>query len=379
MKPSNTINLLYVIHTMNNGGAETLAIRLAEKLNQSFFPTAVCSLSDEGPLREIMLQKQIPFFTLHKKEGKDLGLILRLRRLILEQNITIVHTHNQGPLLYARLAKMLLHGRLLVHTEHINETKELSYSAKDIFYNRILFKKLDGFISIAHHLTKYFQSKYDLSRAQLLTIPNCIEINPFVEKAFGSLRAELGLGENTVIVGNVSALRPQKDHRTLIAAMRKVVDKVPEVVLVIAGDGESREELQDYVRQLHLTKNIRFLGYRSDVKELLTQFDFFVLSSLYEGLPLCVLEAMAAGLAVVATDVEGTNELIRNNKTGFLSPSRQPEQLADVIIDVATDSVLRKRMGEAGRQLVTTEYDFEKMVGKYASFYQHLTDKFHKI
>lgn len=369
------IKLLYVIHTMNNGGAEALAIRLAEQLNKSHFPTAVCSLSDEGPLKEILVEKQIPFFTLGKKAGKDLGLIWRLKDFVSKRKYTIVHTHNQGPLLYAGLAKVFGGKFLLVHTEHINETKEISYSTKDILYNKFLYRQLDGFISIARHLTKYFRSHYNLSHAQLTTIPNSIAIETAPSLPISELRRELGLSDETVIVGNISALRPQKDHRTLIKAMEIIVSKMPNIVLVIAGEGESRHELFEYVRQFELGQHIRFLGYRPDVKELLAQFDLFVLSSLYEGLPLCILEAMAAGLAVVATNVEGTNELVRNGQTGLLVPSKQPEQFADAIITVLRDQNLRERMGVAGQQLVADEYNFEKMIDSYASYYRAIMGK----
>jgi glycosyltransferase involved in cell wall biosynthesis len=366
------INLLYVIASMSNGGAETLAIRLAEQLDKNLFNATVCSLSDEGPLREIMQEKRVPFITMAKKEGVDLALVRRLRKELTIRQINIVHTHNIAPLLYSRPAIFLNKKIKHVHTEHINMEKELSYSMKDRLYNAILYPGLNGFISIARHLTDHFCSMYDLSRVKVATIHNSVPIAPSLEATKKSLRQEFGVGEKVPIIGNISALRPQKDHVTLLRAMKIITKHYPDACLAIAGDGELKQELAIICRELDLDKNVRFLGYRADVNELLAQFDIFVLSSLYEGLPLCILEAMAAGKPVVATDADGTNEVVLHKVTGLLTPLRDPGKMAEAILALLADPVMSVLLGTAGRRRIETEYNMSTMIHRYEDFYRNL-------
>ena len=368
----NKINLLYVINSLANGGAETLAIRLAEGLNTNMFNAAVCSLSDQGPLRGVLEQKGVPFFTLGKREGKDFAVALRLRKLLKEQQVDIVHTHNQGPLLYTRLARLFCRGVRHVHTEHINMEKELSYTTRHRQYTALLYRSLDGFINIAEHLASEYRQKFDLTRAKLRTIHNCVECREYKRGAGADLFAELNFSRRVPVVGNISALRPQKDHGTLIRAMGLVVQEVPDALLVIAGEGESREELERLTRELRLEDHVIFLGYRADVDSLLAQFDIFVLSSLYEGLPLCLLEAMAAGKAIVATDADGNNEIIKDGRTGMLCPIGDHGKFAEAIIRLLTHTEQACQLGATARETALRDYDLQNMIAKYEQYYLEL-------
>ena len=357
---------------MNNGGAETLAIRLADKLDKTKFDVYLCSLSDEGPLRKLIEKKKIKFFTLNTKGGKDVSLIYKLLKAVLKYKISIIHTHNHGPLLYTFLVRIFLKKIFHVHTEHINMAKELSYSRKDHFYNKIIYKSLDGFISIANHLTHDFKNLYNLKKAKVTTILNSIEINNNKKIFPQSIRQEFSLDKDSPIIGNISALRAQKNHETLIKAMRLVVQKIPNAILLIAGEGEDAPNLKKNVGNLGLTKSVKFLGYRSDVDNLLAQFDIFVLSSLYEGLPLCILEAMAAGKPIVATDADGTNEVVKDGETGLLVPLKQPKQFAEAILSILSNPDRAAKMGKAARKLVEEQHNMGKMISQYEEFYEKL-------
>ncbi|MCF8088137.1 MAG: glycosyltransferase [Desulfotignum sp.] len=369
----NKINLLYMIQSLNNGGAETLAIRLAQNLDPTRFTPVVCSLCDEGPLRGILESTHIPHITLGKKEGKDMGLPFRIRKVLASHRIDLVHTHNQGPLLYTRLATLGGYRSVkLIHTEHINMAKEYSYAGRHRFLNRFLFKGIHGFVSIAAHLNQGFEQQIKSSGAMFTTINNSVSVPEPERVSPGILHRELGIDPTWSIVGNVSALRRQKDHTTLIKAMRLVVDQRPDTILAIAGDGELKTALHELTRDLGLTNHVRFLGYRSDVDHLLAQFDIFVLSSLYEGLPLCILEAMAAARPVVATDAEGTNAVVHHGKTGLLVPLKDPENLAAALLGMLQNKTAARKMGAAARKLIRDEYNMETMIQQYETFYQQV-------
>lgn len=369
---SSKINILYVINSLNNGGAETLAIRLAEMIDCKRFNLYVCSLSDIGPLRDTIKSRNIPFVTLGKNEGKDIRVAFKLRKILKKLNIDIIHTHNQGPLLYSYLATLFCSKYLLVHTEHINMLKEFSYEKKHLLYNSVLYRKLDGFISIAKHLTADFIAQYDLSRARVATISNCVNVVDLPKKFHRNLKDDLAIEDGTPLIGNISALRQQKDQATLIRAIGIVRETYPDVILAIAGDGELRDELTALTEQLKLSDTVHLLGYRSDINELLSQFDVFVLSSLYEGLPLCILEAMAANKPVVATDAEGTNELIIDDQTGLLVPRKDPEALAAAIITLLGDPARASSLGTAARQLIEEKYNSKQMIEQYEQYYHDL-------
>lgn len=366
------INLLYVIHSLENGGAETLAIRLAEKIDHKKFQVTVCSLSDMGPLREVLEKKKVPYFTLGKRDGKDLRISFRLRAKLKEYAIDVIHTHNQGPLLYTYLATLLSPKYKIVHTEHINMAKELSYSKKHLLYNRLLYRRLDGFVNIAQHLTNEYCIRFDLSRAKVQTIHNSVDYGKSIVLSPNSLREQLGLSNTVPLIGNISALRPQKDHETLIRAMKKVCEKFPAAILVIAGEGELQNKLVTLINGLELNRNVKLLGFRSDVDGLLKEFDIFVLSSLYEGLPLCILEAMAAGKPIVATDADGTNEIVTDGETGILVPVKNPDLFADAIVSILGDLEKAAEMGRAAQNFVETKHNMDKMISQYELFYKEL-------
>lgn len=365
------INLLYIIESLNNGGAEVLTIRLTERIDRKRFNPMICSLSDQGPLRDILEEKNITYFTLGKKEGKDFGLPSRIRKLLKAKQIDIVHTHNQGPLLYTFLATRFLKHVVLIHTEHINLKMELSYSTRHMIFHWILLRFINGFISIAQHLSDHFVKNYNLSKNKIITIPNGIDVAKFefIQRT-QTLKEELGFPEDTIIIGNISALREQKDHKTLISSMEIVKKQLPEAKLVIAGGGVLEKTLKQFVREKDLEEHVVFLGYRSDVANLLSGFDIFALSSLYEGLPLCLLEAMAAGLPVVATDVVGSNELIDNKYDGILIRAKDPDALGRALIELISDDKLRKKLGANGKNTVKHRYDFDKSVKNYENFYE---------
>jgi len=164
-------------------------------------------------------------------------------------------------------------------------------------------------------------------------------------------------------------LNPIKDQLTLLEAVRIVVDREPSFRLTIVGDGPRRNELHELSQKLTLGDHVVFLGERNDVPQLMARADLFVLSSLQEGLSLTLLEAMASGLAVIATDVGGNRELVTPGQTGFLVPSRSPERLAAAILDLLARPDAVRSMGKQGRALVEREFGVEQMVRKYEQFY----------
>jgi glycosyltransferase involved in cell wall biosynthesis len=170
----------------------------------------------------------------------------------------------------------------------------------------------------------------------------------------------------------VARLSPEKGHTVLLRAFQKVINRHSQARLVIIGEGEERERLQHLVADLSIGSFVRFLGLRADVPEVLATCDLFTLPSIQEGLPIVILEALAAGKAVVASEVGAIPDVIRHGATGMLVPPGNVDALADALCLLIEDEEARQLLGQSGRKLVREAYDFERTVGQYDDLYQRV-------
>ncbi len=187
-----------------------------------------------------------------------------------------------------------------------------------------------------------------------------------------ALHRELGLDSNAVVMTTIARLHPQKGHSFLIEAIPQIVKSIPNARLLFVGEGALRAELERRAARVGATNLIRFAGVRQDISQVLAISDLFVLPSLWEGLPNVVLEAMAAGVPVVATDVDGSAELIIANKTGMLVPPKQSDALATAIIQLWQDEPCRKRIIAAAAQQVEQSFSLQRNVTAYETLYETL-------
>jgi glycosyltransferase involved in cell wall biosynthesis len=207
-----------------------------------------------------------------------------------------------------------------------------------------------------------------------MTIHNGVDPSRFAQIDRVAMRTSLGLDVNRPVIGTVGRLDPVKDQAGLIRAFAQVRSQFPEAVLVIAGDGPCREELRGLVASLQLGENVRLLGERKDIPNVLGAMDVFVLPSIAEGISNTILEAMATGLPVVATRTGGNPELVEDGVTGSLVPVREPGRLAQTLGNYLTDPYLRKAHGLAGRQRAVNEFSLERMANHYRDLYLSLTN-----
>jgi glycosyltransferase involved in cell wall biosynthesis len=203
-------------------------------------------------------------------------------------------------------------------------------------------------------------------------VPNAIDVTAFPgadAAARAARRTELGAGPGTFVVGCAAALRPQKDHATLLRAFRALADSVPDALLALAGTGPLLEETQSLARKLGIGARVRFLGARGDMAQLYHAFDVFALTSLYEGLPLALLEAMACARPAVVTRAHGNTEVIEEGETALAAPVGDAEGLAAALLRLCRDRVLAARLGAAARRRVETHYDEARMMARYEALY----------
>jgi glycosyltransferase involved in cell wall biosynthesis len=216
---------------------------------------------------------------------------------------------------------------------------------------------IDRYIAVSSEVERRLRDDLGVSQARLSVVHNGIETAPERPQGDASLKVWLQRGSGLPVVLTVARLHGQKGHDHLLAA----ATLVPDAVFVLAGDGPERDRLQDRARQLGLADRVRFLGQRGDVAALLDACDVFVLPSLYEGLPLSVLEAMAAGKPVVATSVGGTDEVLIDGVNGRLVPPADARSLASAIAAMLSDPVAASRMAFEGRARVSACFSAEAM------------------
>ena len=364
------IPLAQVVYALAIGGSEMLARRLALGLTRRRYACSLYAVHDDGPLADLLRADGIPCRAFSRKGKWDPGLIVRLVQQFRANGTKVVHTHHLGQLLYGGLAGRLA-GCRVIHTEH-EYYSLMSPRAQRLL--RVLTRLADHVTAVAEPVRTFLEGTVGLPPSKLITIQNGVEVHRY-EAAIPHDRDEWDLKNSDVIIGCVARLSQEKGHTVLLHAFRKVISRHPEARLALIGDGEERERLQHLATDLSIGHFVRFLGLRADVPEILAACDLFTLPSIQEGFPMVILEALAAGKAVIASEVGAISDVIRHGATGLLVPPGDTDALADALCLLIEDEEARQRLGQSGRELVRKAYDFERTVGQYDDLYQRALGK----
>jgi glycosyltransferase involved in cell wall biosynthesis len=234
---------------------------------------------------------------------------------------------------------------------------------------RLIAAGVDRYLAVSRAVANQLCNDFGIPASKVQVVRNGIPFAPFDRPANATLRASLTKATAHPVVLMVGRLDKQKGHRYLIEAAAQV----PEAMFVLAGEGPDRAALEAQTHALGLDSRLLFLGYREDIPDLLSCCDLFVLPSVYEGLPLSILEAMAAGKPVIASAIGGNDEIITHGENGLLVPPADPASLAGTIRTVLSDHTLARRLAEAGRARAHQEFSVEAMVNGVTRVYEELT------
>ena len=378
------MKILQVAYKSEISGGEKVLFNLAKHLRRRGHQLLVACPS-YGPLVEVLQREDIEVKIIPVERTYDLPAALRLRNLILQESVQVVHTHGMLVNIVGRIASKIAHVPISVSSVHLTRELATRGRAENIrqLWKGKYYRSLDNFtvrfndrvIAVSKSVKRDLISQ-GVGPEKIVVIKNGIDFeqwqSPLDNKNNrANKRKELGIG-NGPVVGTITRFSKQKDVHTFLYAIFDVVKDYPCVRCLIIGDGEQRKELEDLSYRLALNGNVTFLGYREDAREILDVFDIFVLSSLWEGLPLVVLEAMAASKPVIATRVPGTAEAVVNGKTGILVPLRNSEKLAESIKSLLGNQELAQSMGEAAKQRVNKYFRAERMVDETERLYMDL-------
>lgn len=295
--------------------------------------------------------------------------VWRLARLIRQEGVEIIHAHTSHSHTIACLARLFAgRGKVVV-------SRRVDFRIKSHVLNRIKYSLPDRIVAISDKIAEVLRSG-GIDDAKLRTVhsaidPKRLEAPPWSAEEL----AGLGIPVGAKLLGNVAALVGHKDHATLLAAMPEAMESVPDLHLLIAGEGALHSDLEEQARRLGIKERVHFLGYRKDVPRLLHTIHAFVLSSKEEGLGTSVLDAMACNLPVVATAGGGIPEMVHHERTGLLAPVGDSKCLAGHIIRVFTDIALAERLGRNACALVYEGFTVERMVEGNLEVYRELLNE----
>jgi sugar transferase (PEP-CTERM/EpsH1 system associated) len=364
------IHLVHVLDSLAVGGAETGVVNLINATRRSFEHTVV-TMTSLGPLAE-RLPPEVALRCLHKRPGIDLKAILKLSILLRRLRPAAVHSRNWGAL-DAVMAARLAGVRVVIHGEHGREASDPH--GLDRRRNRIrkaLAPLVSRFVTVSSDLGRWLVGTVGIRADKVVTIHNGVDIDRFAAGDRHATRRALGLSDDAVVIGTVGRLDPIKDQAALVAAFAQLDDVRPRPTLVIVGEGPSRRRLEAEIIRLGLGDRVLLAGERRDIPDVLAALDIFTLPSLGEGISNTILEAMAAGLPVVTTDVGGNPELVEHDVTGLLVAPANPTALAAALRVYSTDAGLATLHGKAGRERAARDLSLDHMARAYTGLYASL-------
>jgi len=355
------IRVAHVIGSLNYGGAENQVVQLLNTLNPYRLDKYLVTFKNVKTPNSRALSPEIMCFNLRLRRWGQIGCIIRLYRLFERVKIDVVQAHMFHTNLYVAIAARLAGVPVVLTTEH---GKNLWKRPIHHFLERRIISPLVSVrIAVSRDIRNIRAVSGDVPEDKLTVIRNCVEIPEKVE------RYPCG---NKVRIGTVGRLVPAKDYGTLIMAFKRLMEDGLNTDLIFVGDGPERSNLESMVQELGITGNVTFSGFQANVNSFLSKVDVFVLSSIREGIPVAMLEAMAIGVPVVATKVGGIPEVIQDNVDGLLVDSRNSEMLADALKRVIEDSSLGNSIGEAGRKKVKCLFSCEAICKQYEELYTDL-------
>jgi glycosyltransferase involved in cell wall biosynthesis len=357
---------MQLVLSLSPGGTERLVIEIVRGLANRIEST-VCCLDEPGAWAGEVSALGVPVIALSRAPGFQPALAVRLARHMRDRSIDVVHCHHYSPYVYGLLASMLNPHVQLVFTEH-GKLSDAGPSRKRRLVNPMLSRWPGRLYAVSADLRQHMiREGFPASRVNVLY--NGIDAGePPSSLLRRSARAALGLPDDAFVIGTAGRLDPVKNLAVLVHAVAALKARYPHARAVIVGDGPERAMLEAKVLELGIAGSVTFTGYRTDVRSLMAGFDVYLNTSVYEGVSLTILEAMAMALPVVATPVGGNPEVVIDHVTGLLVPACA-RSMADAIAPLVHDPRQRRRLGEAGRWQVRRYFSLTRMVEQYADVY----------
>ncbi len=355
-------NVLLFTRTMGLGGTENVVLQLCEILKPQVRNIVVCSCGgvNEKKLDEMGIKHYtVPDITI-KNPITVIKIVTELKKIIRQEKITAIHSHHRMAAFYARVA--------------VNSNIIQIVNAHNTFYDKKMLTKMAykkaNIVAVGEQVKKNLVEYFGISADKVAVIHNAIK--PFEGPVVLDAELEKARQQGYTLVGNIGRLSEQKGMEYFIKAAALVYKENPNIRFYIVGDGEDAEKLKALADSLLPDGILTFMGYRSDIQNVMSQMDFIVLSSLWEGLPLTPIEAFSVGKTVIATNVDGTPEIVKDGENGLLIESKDVEKLSENIIRLANNQEELQYLSKNAKIFYEKKYSFEQLSGNYLRFYLYI-------
>lgn len=363
------LNIMHVIPDLERtGGAQQLLYNYVQRFDKDIFHPYICTLCHSGSLRDEIRSLGIEVISLFQISGHlFLPAVWRLKQIFVRKKIDIVFAWDSPANSFAIAAGYLSRVPILISSIHNMHIWKPEWMLKA---DTLCFRLSDRVIAVSEAVRMDAIKAHKISPDKIITIHNGVDHDLYGKEIDRTeKRKHFNLSDNDIVIGNIARIVPVKDQETLIRAMAIVAREFVMAKLLIIGGIPSgwewyKESLLRLIKEYNLEDNIFFLGERRDVHEILPCLDLFVLSSIIEGLPLTLLEALFAGIPAVVTDAGGNREVVEDQKTGVLVPCKDPEALAKGIIALLKDKELREKLAINGRAKVLRYFSIDQTVYK---------------
>jgi glycosyltransferase involved in cell wall biosynthesis/O-antigen ligase len=369
----------YVVHTFDMGGVERCVARLANHLDRERFAPVIICLNRSGDAANWLKVDDVPILELGKRPGNDWRVVRRLAKVLKQERIDVVHSHNWGTLLETVLARKLARTPFHVHAEHGLELSDLeSHRWRRRLRTRATryaLRRVDEVVTIAHWIRRRLADTCGLDQQRVTVVPNGVEPSAVENRpeTRSSLRNSLRIPETAVVVGSVGRLAGVKNLTLAVDAIGKLVQDGHDLHLILVGDGPEHGRLARCSEQLSLESRVHLVGQRDDAERWLVAMDVYINSSISEGMSLSLLEAMAAGLPAVVTDVGENRTLVGGtDPCGIVVPSEDLPAFSEAVERLSCRRELRSEFAASAVRRHTSSYCVSNMVGRYESLYECL-------
>jgi len=384
------IKVMRIITRMNIGGPAIHAVLLNSGLDSdSYESRLVCGRCDEheGDMTYLASEKGITLLTIPEMKRKvsfksDSIAFFKLFNLMRKERPDIVHTHMAKAGTLGRLAATMLRVPVKIHTFHGHTFHSYfnSFSEKAfLLIEKILASQTDTIVAISERQREDIEMVFKIkSRHGFEVVPLGFNLQPFFDVASkrGLFKKELGLSKDVKVVGIVGRIAPIKNHKLFLRAISLIDDELKKNTrFVVVGGGKSQDDLAAYARELNIEDIVIFTGWRKNLADVYADLDVVALTSLNEGTPVSLIEAMASSRPVVATAVGGVPDLVQDGQTGLLVSPREALPLKEAMQTLLRDETLRERIGSAGRAHVHSKYSDKRLIKDIEALYEKALKK----
>jgi glycosyltransferase involved in cell wall biosynthesis len=359
------INILQLLDAFTIGGAQRLVLDLIRGIDDNQFNIAVGSLKRGGILHSEYNKLKKPLFILDTKHLYDVSVIYKIIKYVRENKIDIIHTHLTDADIVGRLAGYLC-GVSVISTLHTIPYGYAQQNAHRRFMQKLTARTMASkLVVVSPSIQKLYIQDWKLPAERIITIANSVSMEPYIQ-----VRKLEAVEKRNIVITTVGRLSKPKGYSILLKAAGIVLSRRSDVQFLIVGDGPLKEQLQIQAQATGITRQLVFAGARTDIPEVLSQSDIFVLPSLWEGLPLTAIEAMAAGRAVILTRVGGNSDLINSGTEGLLVAPGDADALAQALLYLIENPDKRVSMGRAAQARALKDFSMDQFILKHEHMYK---------